>query len=172
MGGYLNRSNKTISLELMRCHRWAYDAEKAYRHSLQKRKTQDARRKTQDATQFHKRTDAVSRQVKSQLGLGFTPGRKTQDATQFHKRTDAVSRQVKSQLGLGFTPEQIAGRMKLESYNGPMGYQTIYRLIKKTNGAAFSRAKVNVIGSAMVLRLEPASFLIAWILMSAWTAWI
>ncbi|MDP0589170.1 MAG: hypothetical protein QS748_08240 [Candidatus Endonucleobacter bathymodioli] len=141
MGGYLNRSNKTISLELMRCHRWAYDAEKAYRHSLQKRKTQDARRKTQDATQFHKRTDAVSRQVKSQLGLGFTP-------------------------------EQIAGRMKLESYNGPMGYQTIYRLIKKTNGAAFSRAKVNVIGSAMVLRLEPASFLIAWILMSAWTAWI
>jgi len=91
MGDYLNRSNKTISLELMRCHRGAYDAEEAHRHSLQKRKT----------------------------------------ATKFHKRTDAVSRQVKSQLGLGFTLEQIAGRMKLESYNGAMGYQTIYRLIKK-----------------------------------------
>jgi len=39
MGGYLNRSNKTISLDLMRCYRGAYDAEEAHRHSLQKRKT-------------------------------------------------------------------------------------------------------------------------------------
>ncbi|MDP0589917.1 MAG: hypothetical protein QS748_12335 [Candidatus Endonucleobacter bathymodioli] len=66
-----------------------------------------------------------------------------------------VIQQVKSQLDLGFTPEQIAGRMKLESYDEAIGYQTIDRLIKKTNRAAFSCAQVNVIGSAMVLRLEP-----------------
>ena len=48
-----------------------------------------------------------------------------------------VSRQVKSQLGLGFTPEQMAGRMKLESYNGAMGYQTIYRLYPLLTPYAF-----------------------------------
>ncbi|MDP0589519.1 MAG: hypothetical protein QS748_10155 [Candidatus Endonucleobacter bathymodioli] len=55
-GGYLQHSNKAIFLELKRCHRGAYDAEKDHRHSLRRRKT---------ATKFHKRTDAVSRQVKS-----------------------------------------------------------------------------------------------------------
>ncbi|MDP0589266.1 MAG: hypothetical protein QS748_08780 [Candidatus Endonucleobacter bathymodioli] len=39
---------------------------------------------------------------------------------------------MKSQLDRGFTPKQIAGRMKLESYDGAIDYQTIYRLIKKT----------------------------------------
>ena len=91
IGDYLHRSNKTISLELKRCPPGAYDAEVAHRNSLQRRKT----------------------------------------ATKFHKRTDSVSRQVKSQLSLGFTPEQIAGRMKLESFNGMISCQTIYRLIKK-----------------------------------------
>ncbi|MDP0588187.1 MAG: hypothetical protein QS748_02875 [Candidatus Endonucleobacter bathymodioli] len=50
-------------------------------------------------------------------------------------------------------------RCHLESYNGPIGCQNIYRLIKKINGSAFSRAKVNVIVSAMVTRLNPVSFL-------------
>jgi len=44
---------------------------------------------------------------------------------------------------------------------GVIGYHTIYRLINKTNGVAFSRAKVNVIGRIRVMRLEPASFLAA-----------
>jgi len=87
----LARSNKTISRELKCCPPGAYDAEAAQRNSLQRRKT----------------------------------------ATKFHKRTDSVSRQVKSHLGLGFTPEQIAGRMKLESFKGTISCQTIYRLIKK-----------------------------------------
>ncbi|MCK5893076.1 MAG: hypothetical protein KAG53_01435 [Endozoicomonadaceae bacterium] len=43
-----------------------------------------------------------------------------------------MSRQVKSHLSLGFTPEQIAVRMKLESFNGTISCQTIYGLIKKT----------------------------------------
>ncbi|MCK5893726.1 MAG: hypothetical protein KAG53_04805 [Endozoicomonadaceae bacterium] len=42
-----------------------------------------------------------------------------------------MSRQVKSHLSLGFTPEQIAGRMKLESFNRTISCQTIYRLIRK-----------------------------------------
>ena len=91
IGDYLHRSNKTISLELKRCPHGAYDAEAAHRNSLQRCKT----------------------------------------ATKSHKRTDSVSRQVKSQMSLGFTPEQIEGRMKLESFNGMISCQTIYRLIKK-----------------------------------------
>jgi len=51
--------------------------------------------------------------------------------TKFQKRTYVISRQVKSLLGLGFTSEQIAERMKRESYNGEIGHQTICRLIKK-----------------------------------------
>ncbi|MDP0588894.1 MAG: hypothetical protein QS748_06770 [Candidatus Endonucleobacter bathymodioli] len=46
-------------------------------------------------------------------------------------KSHTVSRQVKLQLGLGFILEQIAGRMKLELYNEPIGYQTVYLLINK-----------------------------------------
>ena len=52
-------------------------------------------------------------------------------ATKLHKRTDSVNRQLKSQLNLDFTPEQIAARMTLESFNGRISCQTIYRLIKQ-----------------------------------------
>ncbi|MDP0588071.1 MAG: hypothetical protein QS748_02230 [Candidatus Endonucleobacter bathymodioli] len=79
---------------------------------------------------------------------------------------------MESRLNLGFTPDQIAGNMNFESYDGVIGYQTIYRLIKKTNGEAFSHAKVSVIGSGMALRLEAASFLTERIFISDQTAWI
>ncbi|MDP0588658.1 MAG: hypothetical protein QS748_05455 [Candidatus Endonucleobacter bathymodioli] len=44
--------------------------------------------------------------------------------------------------------------MKLKYYNGEIGYQTIYILIKKTNTTVSSSAKKNVIGTARVLRLD------------------
>jgi len=54
-----------------------------------------------------------------------------QEAAKFHKRTAPVIRQVKVLLSLGLTPEQISGRMKLESFEGRVSYQTIYRLIRE-----------------------------------------
>ncbi|MDP0589918.1 MAG: hypothetical protein QS748_12340 [Candidatus Endonucleobacter bathymodioli] len=39
VGGYLQRCNKTISLELKRCRLGAYDEEETHRHSRQRRKT-------------------------------------------------------------------------------------------------------------------------------------
>lgn len=78
-----------------------------------------------------------------------------------------TSRQVKYQLSLGLTPEKIAGLVKLEPYNRALGCQTVYRLIKRSNGPAFSCEKENVIVS--VQRLESTKCLVVWILMNALT---
>ncbi len=50
-------------------------------------------------------------------------------AIKAHKASDQILKEVKRLLILKMTPEQIAGRMKSESFEGRISYQTIYRWV-------------------------------------------
>ena len=56
-----------------------------------------------------------------------------QTAPKAHKKNSDVTEQVKAWLNNKFSPEQIAGRMRLESYTGTISYQTIYRMVAQNN---------------------------------------
>ncbi len=56
---------------------------------------------------------------------------KRQNATKAHKVSDESLGEVERLLSLKMTPEQIAGRMKLESFSGAISRQTIYRWVQK-----------------------------------------
>jgi len=56
-----------------------------------------------------------------------------QTAPKAHKKNSDVTVQVKAWLNNKFSPEQIAGRMRLESYTGTISYQTIYRMVAQNN---------------------------------------
>lgn len=88
----LDRSNKTISLELKRCH-GNYCAEMAHRLSRQKR----------------------------------------QDASKYTQLNMTQRQNLDWLLSLDLSPEQIAGRMKLESFDAGVSQQTLYRWIVKLN---------------------------------------
>lgn len=58
-----------------------------------------------------------------------------QEAPKAHKKSAVVIAQVKTWLDNKFSPEQIAGRMKLESYTGAISCQTIYRMVAQNSWA-------------------------------------
>ena len=81
---------------------------------------------------------------------------KRHDASRHIKLNTAQRHNLDWLPGLDPGPEQIAGRMKLEGFDGLVSRQTLYRWIAKLNWRLRLPARVSVSATALACRTVPA----------------